>query len=324
MPTITLKLRFDSPAFLNGSDPKGEPEFRVPSVRGQLRYWARAIAGAETGDLKALWERESAAFGSTGRGAPVLVQLSRVYATKDTKDKDRNEIESFPMLPHREYSRRNELSPARAIKPDTLFTLTCRTRPAMTIPPLFEQALAVWLLLGGIGKRSRRMFGSPGVRAVDPKNGFTDAVLAQAIQPWPSVDALAAAVKSVLNAAVGTPASLSRPPSFPTLHPAYSRIVIGRGTEFDGAKSANQALFGLLRDEKRPYRADSEKYFGHASRGRRASPLIAQVRKIGDYYHPVLTYLVSNDLPDLKIVNQFMDEAEKQFKGETVWGGAFR
>ena len=311
MAEIHLKLRFDSPAFLNGSDPRGSPEFRVASIRGQLRYWARAIIGARTTALKDVWEQESAAFGSTGQGAPVMVRLGRVYPADKYK-------KSVAMLPHRQYSGGN-VSKMTAIVEETPFVMACLTRPAVMMPNLFEQALAVWLLLGGVGKRSRRMFGSPGIREVA---GFSDATLAQALQSWQSVEELRSAIKTVLHATIGAGSTMPRSPAFPTLHPTYSRIVVGnRG--FDDAEEANKALFGLLRDNKKPYRDVSERYFGNARNGRRASPLIAQVRRIGDKCYPVLTYLVSDDLRDLGIVNQFMTEAEKSFGGQTVWGGPF-
>jgi len=311
---ISLRLRFDSPTFLNGSDPRGNPEFRAPSIRGQLRYWARAIVGARTTDLKEIWQQESAAFGSTGQGSPVIVRLNKVYPRAEHIN------DRIPMLPHREHSGGN-VSRAGGIVEGTPFMMACLTRPAVLMPPLFEQALAVWLLLGGVGKRSRRMFGSPGIREV--VEGFSDPTLAGAIKPWSSAEELQNTVASVLKATVGSGTAMRQAPAFPTLHPRYSRIIVGARI-FNDATEANQALFSLLRDQRKPYRNASEQYFGHAMRGRRASPLIAQVRRIGDGYSPVLTYLVSSDLRNLSIVNQFMDEAERTFNGKTVWGGKFQ
>ena len=65
-------LKVVSPMFLNGAYTQ-QPELRAASVRGQLRYWLRAYLGAQTSDLKAIWEKESAVFGSTGQGSAVNV-----------------------------------------------------------------------------------------------------------------------------------------------------------------------------------------------------------------------------------------------------------
>lgn len=307
--TYTFKLRLDSPAFLNGSDSKGSPEFRAPSFRGQFRYWARAIVGAHSSDLKQLWEKESAAFGSTGQGAPVMVRVTPLFTNKTGQE---------PMLPHREFGG-GKVSPALAIREETPFTLMCQTRPAVKMPELVDQALAVWLLLGGVGKRSRRMFGSPGLRGA---SGVEESnLLAWAAQPIQSPDELQNRVQQLLSQIIGDGGPLHSIPSFPTLHPRFSRVVVG-GDDLGSAKDANQKVFGLLRGKYKQYGDD---YFGRAMGGRRASPLIAQVRRLGDGYYPVLTYMVSKPMkPDLSVVNRFMNDAEKEFGGKTVWGGEFK
>lgn len=245
--------------------------------------------------------------------------MVRVTPLQVRSDKLGNE----PMLPHREFNGGN-VSRAAAIREDASFTLTCQTRPAVKMPELVDQALAVWLLLGGVGKRSRRMFGSPGLRGA---SGVEDSnLLAWAAQPIQSPDELQNRSQQLLSQIIGDGGSLHSIPSFPTLHPRFSRVVVG-GNDLGSAKGVNQAVFGLLRGKYRQY---GEDYFGRAMGGRRASPLIAQVRRLGDGYYPVLTYLLSNPIgprngrPDLSIVNRFMDDAEKEFGGKTVWGGEFK
>ncbi len=313
MSQIILRLRFDSPAFVNGSDPRGSPEHRAPSIRGQLRYWARAIIGARTTDLKTVWEQESAAFGSTKAGSPVIVRVNPIYPAREN-------IDRIPMLPHRQHTGGN-VSRMEGMKPDTPFTLRCQTRPAVVMPPLFEQALTVWLLLGGVGKRSRRMFGSPGIRN-HPVNNFEDVALASALGPWNSPDDLARAVRTTLSHIVGEGGNQSQIPRFPTLHPQFSWVMVGKRGYAD-AEEANRVLFSLLRGE---YRLDAEEIFGR-TRGndRCASPLIAQVRRIGNQYYPVLTYFYTDALRQYReVINNFMKDAMKEFSGEIVWGGEFK
>jgi len=133
-------------------------------------------------------------------------------------------------------------------------------------------------------------------------------------------------IKNVLQGAIGEASSITHVPEFPILHPMHSRIVVGE-RKFGDAEEANRVLFhDLLRSNK--YR-QHEDYFGGAVGGRRASPLIAQVRQIDNSWYPVLTYMRSRPeraggrRADWHVVDSFMNDAEKLFDGETVWGGRF-
>jgi CRISPR-associated protein Cmr1 len=306
MPQIDFTLTLVSPAFLYGAYQRGsdaQPELRAQSVRGQLRYWLRAIIGAQTTDLKQVWDRESAVFGSTGAGSAVSV---RVYARREVQT---NDLE--PMLPHREYSG-GKVSPAKAISADQRFSLQLVTRPGVAAPADALDALKVWSLLGGLGKRSRRMFGAVRVSSKDelwyatPQNAEEFMVLAD----------------TTLKTAIGVTQKRTNIPDWPTLHPQHSWVVVGREA-YDSAKEANQALFGLLRDHNRPYRNESDTFGFAGGGGRRASTLHAQVRQIDDKYYPVLTALRSRPEQKIKwdVLARFMKDAQQKFNGETVWGG---
>lgn len=153
MPILSLKLETVSPLFLYGADQR-QPELRAASVRGQLRYWARAILGARSADLATLREREAALFGSTERGSVFTIR------TRETAEHPIIErTKEFDMMPHK-----GKRSPKlKAIDEITYFWLDVITR--QTIPfdnPVWielRQVLSTWLLLGGLGRRSRRMFG---------------------------------------------------------------------------------------------------------------------------------------------------------------------
>jgi len=305
MTILDLTLTLVSPAFIYGAYQRGRgddirPEMRGQSVRGQLRYWLRAIIGAQSDNLSKMWERESAVFGSTGAGSVVSV---RVYP-RQTPNINPNEA----MLPHREYSGGN-VSKQAALKADQKFDLQIVTRPGVAIPDDALMALKVWSLLGGVGKRSRRMFGAIRLTSKD--------TLWYATPKTP--DDLAGLIKQTLTQSINKPAPLGKDPAWPTLHPKYSWVVVGRDA-YENTEQANTALFNLLRGS---YRAD-ERSFGHAMGGRRASPLHAQVRLIGQEYYPVLTALRAGP-PDRDIkwdvVARFMKDAEDRFNGTTVWGG---
>jgi len=291
MPTETHVLNVTTPLFLYGANQK-EPEIRAASVRGQLHYWFRAIKGAQTSDLKEINAHESSLFGSTAGASSVSI---RIYTDGEPK------TGSYAMLPHKK-ERRGQ-SWQQAISPGQVLKLEIVTRPGIApIPPPLAETLKVWLLLGGLGKRSRRMFG-----ALEWK---------QLTKTLADGKALADKAKEVLTGIVKD-SEKSQVPKFPTLHPDHSWVVVGtRGT--DDWELLMKELFELLHN----YRAH-EKTFGYAMGGRRASPLIAQVREIDGQYYPVLTAMRSR--PDKKIewdiLDKFMDDAQKCWNGETVWGG---
>lgn len=303
MATIEFTLTVVSPTFMYGAYQRGsdtQPEMRAQSVRGHLRYWLRAIIGAQDTNLRAIWDRESAVFGSTGMGSAVGV---RVYPRSF-------EPERVPMMPHKSNPHDRKRSEQQAIPEGTSASLQLVTRPGVAMPDDALNALKVWSLLGGLGKRSRRMFGAVRLSSKDEAWYATPQ----------TVDELIALTRTTLQTVIDTP-SASAIPDWPTLHPQHSWVIVGK-RHFSSAEEANERLFrDLLR--KGEYLNEDTSFGFAGGGGRRASTLHAQVRRIGNVYYPVLTALRSQ--PDHKIkwdvLARFMNEATQHFNGETVWGG---
>lgn len=296
-----FKLKLISPAFIAGAD-KNHPEMRASSVRGQVRYWLRAIIGAQNPDLDNLREKESAIFGSTDRGSTVAV---RVYRDRPT------EFRKHAMLPHK--ARDGEKSYQAALNAGQLWDLELVTRPGVPMPPEAIQALMVWSLLGGLGRRSRRMFGA--VEIMPKADADVD------WYPAPqSPDELVKTIKDLLKSVADGQAYPSKDiPDFPTLNPAHAWVMVGKEA-FGDYEEAVVALFKLLRNDE--FRLKEATFGGIIPR--RSSPLIAQVRRIGkDNYYPILTAICSK--PESKIdwkhLKRFMEQAKDVFNGETVFGG---
>lgn len=75
MQRATLEIEFLTPAFLGGAEQGLAAEWRAASVRGQLRWWFRAVAGgAWGGDLRRVREAEAHLFGSTDRASNLVVR----------------------------------------------------------------------------------------------------------------------------------------------------------------------------------------------------------------------------------------------------------
>lgn len=331
MASINVQLQTTGPLFLKGADPRGDPEFRVASIRGQLRYWLRAILGAETQDLSSIWKQESAIFGSTGGGSMITLRLSRngVFRQKSKSEDEPSDPRSGRykpfLLPHRMNER--ERSPEYAIRPGTRVTLTLSTRPGVRIPQRAVDALSLWLLLGGVGKRSRRMFGGFSLRDAVNVESAGSALVPDWMQSVPQDSAGWVSAYHTELGRIIRPERIAEP-AFPVLHPDHCHVLVGRN-RFESAVRANEHLF---RDLLRKKYLDDETMFGYAGGGgRRASPLVAQARVIGDDdVFGVFTILRSplrrqGKPTDWSILNRFAADLKdsRHYDAETVHGGPF-
>ncbi len=163
---VTFRLQLVTPTYLGGADPRvDDPELRVPSIRGALRYWLRAAIGATVGDnITALHQAESAVFGSTEGQSPVQIWISNPSAKSEkTPDfwKGGKGYLFWYMKAHKNKETR-EYEPARQYILPTTTTEAVLHIAAKDTRVLRAAIAALWLLthLGGIGARSRRGAGS--------------------------------------------------------------------------------------------------------------------------------------------------------------------
>lgn len=181
MRQATIRLKFVTPAYLGGANPRsGEPELRIPSIRGLLRYWLRAAAGAANPDVQHVRTCETDTFGSVSRGSPLSIWLSNAFipASPATRVSVSNFVSAMnfvgePPSDEQHYlfwSMKQKATWRKAFPAGTEFdlhlALRARTQDADTgkdADIAFQRALgALWLLvhLGGVGSRSRRGAGS--------------------------------------------------------------------------------------------------------------------------------------------------------------------
>lgn len=85
MASETFTLELVSPAFLAGADQSSAEscELRVPSLRGQLRWWWRTLHAAHV-DVPTLRRLEAAVWGSTDAASPVRLSLAPVSVDRKT------------------------------------------------------------------------------------------------------------------------------------------------------------------------------------------------------------------------------------------------
>jgi len=174
MDRIEADFRVVTPLFAGGARPADSVEIRAPAVKGMLRFWWRAMAWARPcygGDLARIREEEAGRFGSTEGACPFRLRV-RLQEGENRQDSgavhpqlggDRagarylgyGLVEAFG-------SRGRGTKPGQlqrpCIEPGARFTVEL-LKPKEIENDIVE-ALKVWGLLGGLGSRTRRGFGS--------------------------------------------------------------------------------------------------------------------------------------------------------------------
>lgn len=180
----TFKIQFITDALLGGANPHEAAEVRVPSIRGQLRWWARALGLGRA--------EEDRLFGSiagdSGRASSVIVRVSRLalppasqvvsplhqFAAIEASTLGVQDINSgagyltFPLRPQRngQPHRRGR------IPPKTTFNLDV-VAPRLNAADFmqFSALVRVFITFGSLGNRSRRVFGAMSLVGETDANG---------------------------------------------------------------------------------------------------------------------------------------------------------
>ncbi|ODS41418.1 MAG: type III-B CRISPR module RAMP protein Cmr1 [Candidatus Altiarchaeales archaeon WOR_SM1_79] len=162
-------------------------EIRVPSIKGVIRWWFRAITPHN--DIKELKKIEEGIFGSTEKASKIRMRIEyENLLTGNWSNKDRKKYESF--VKNKRYSingfyylsftnfvestKKGETDVRQFIAPRSKFNLIISSLDKNA----FENAvISFWFALnfGGFGNRARRGFGDLKVRKVEinpkPANG---------------------------------------------------------------------------------------------------------------------------------------------------------
>lgn len=145
MVTTQLELETVTPMFLHGHDNK-IVELRPPPFKALFRYWWRTVQDCDTDSL---WKNEAKLFGSTKGKAPFAIRISRKKDLQQTK---------YKPLPHKPDNDRLAFK-ADAYKSGQPFDLYLIAK-GDSDASAYKQIAKLGFLLGGIGNRSRRGFGS--------------------------------------------------------------------------------------------------------------------------------------------------------------------
>ncbi len=334
-----------TPLFLGGAKARELADaIRPASIRGQVRYWLRAMLGAgidptDKEALKTLKESEGKFMGNTEAGSPVRfrVRSDRPLGYVEKKDGGRR------MLPHRvagvkeQRGAPNPLCEAAIIENQT-FDIILSPRPGRyTIPNEVVAATLLWLHLGGLGKRSRRGFGS-----LQPVKwaASEDVLTPEAREHLPNghpgdAAALRSQLGDLLNwlggvAGVSTGSWASRS-DYPILHADVAGVRVSDAVTGYRLTSYHQAMVPFWRESLR--NVDKElkdnRAYGYASNDRRASPFHLHIARTAQGYHQVFTTFwaepsqYENDpRRGWDKVAGLLADVETEFGATNLWGRA--
>jgi len=182
MQKIEAEFEIVTPMFISGAEKTEPPEIRPPSIKGALRFWWRAlqwgqvlqqVAGNKDQALQNLHEQEAILFGAAfkeekyGQGLCTL-KLTKVITTGVEKNWPSNNTGSG-FLGYGLDKTNNEAH-RQAISKGT-FTVCLMLKKGINEEQItqLKNTLTIWGLLGGLGSRSRRAFGSVALKKLDNK-----------------------------------------------------------------------------------------------------------------------------------------------------------
>ncbi|APD10329.1 MULTISPECIES: type III-B CRISPR module RAMP protein Cmr1 [Thermus] len=166
-----------TPLFGGGVEPREADPItvvRATEVRGQLRFWWRALRGWQAkGKLEELWRLESLLFGCAGEGgaSPLSLEVEALERGEEVYPFEDRPGRGFPQ-PRPEVAHPYLAFPLRRTKEDprnypvrqgVRFRLRLRfpeRLEGINLAEELEAALWAWETFGGIGARTRRGFGA--------------------------------------------------------------------------------------------------------------------------------------------------------------------
>lgn len=157
MQSITFTCEVITPMFLAGADGT-TPELRPASIKGALRFWWRAMNGHL--EWKEMAKLEGKIFGDTKQRSSLIIMIEETIHY--------NGVSKSPMLPHKKIERESSITPCFPVSNQQFKVRLSLTNEASGLK--FEQMKSLFILtcvLGGLGKRSRRGFGSVNIVAFD-------------------------------------------------------------------------------------------------------------------------------------------------------------
>ena len=280
-----LNLETVTPMFLHGHDNK-IVELRPPPFKALFRYWWRTVQDCDTDSLR---KNEAKLFGSTDGKAPFSIRISGTT--------DLGVPKKYSPLPHK------NTFPTEAYDAGKSFNLLLIAKNTSDASN-YKQIAKLGFLLGGVGNRSRRGFGS--IRETgwnfSDVSSLRDEVL-KTLNDVAEGDRFQINNFRIKDRTVTTIESKKRthhPPEYPVIQ----RVFFGELTK--GLGNLLVKIGQATHDAKLRNRDDT---LGGGN-PRMASPVIVSIQMIGTQYLPVVTQLWS-PYPNNRPTHNFQQKQEQ-------------
>lgn len=283
MDAIEVTFKTITPLFLGGGDGK-TPELRAPSIKGMMRFWWRAMKGHSS--IEELRKEEDKWFGSSDEKIGSSSFSLRIFDIQPDNNK-----QGISLTPHHDdkYCSSTDASKAcnyrnekcmKAIKREGYFLgkFTIRvTSRASDKAASIENILKITTILGGLGKRSRRGFGSVKIVKINGSDFSFDYSLTSICKVLNAVvpNGFEVDVDKIKKRCITASKDLD--------YPYIEEIEIGNGCE--KYEELLKIIGKSSHDNKSNYTG-----FAHGQE-RFASPIYVSVIKDGTIYKPIITRL---------------------------------
>lgn len=176
MKTEHFELELLTRCFLGGASHHQEAELRASSIRGQLRWWFRALGGFTVLRPAGLREQEDQVFGvasgNEGSAGRLRVQVLRprqpvVTVIGESQVEDELQNEKYLLWPFAQ-NRDGQPNPRACLAAGTRFQLRVHWRGEERLWRPVQALVEVFGSLGALGTRSRRAMGALGFAASPP------------------------------------------------------------------------------------------------------------------------------------------------------------
>lgn len=325
--------------FIGGAHQNDDPEIRAPSIKGALRFWWRASQWGEClkqsqedthQALKLLHQQESILFGAANRDDKCgqgLFQLKlKAIATQGTENAwPKNNDAGAGFLGYGLDGTRKKPEHRTAIKQGH-FTVCLGIRSKASDEQIqqLKHALTIWGLLGGLGSRARRGFGSIAIQTLNDRTLNKQTSDEQTFK-FSSSDGYFAAIKTVI-------ANIQLAPEMPIYTALNEAIAIAKAGQAQDPRRLMDRLGGQYREARKQAGKGMAKLpFGlplSGNRGesdeknRRGSPLLMHIHPIANEYIALVTFIPAHFHPDYpkgkqsdfyRPIHRFMDTLEKVY-----------
>jgi CRISPR-associated protein Cmr1 len=251
MRTLIATYRMVTPMFCGGADQ--EAELRLPSFKGALRFWWRALMWSKVQDVEALRQTESKLFGCSGEHGQSRVIMSmqdpRAKHSLDSAGWKANRWENYTGYGLHDAKR-------QALGGSIKFKIIFIGKSDGVFDDDFLDALRLLGLVGGLGARGRNGWGSLSLLKLEGAATWN--------APCTSTE-----LRQELKRIVNTAKDVSDVPPFTALS---ARCELGIGREFQNADAAQRALGQFYKSRVQELPKDKTRWqFGIPRQSKRAA-----------------------------------------------------